>query len=86
MNTQTFFYGAKNQTASDHFDLFRLSRAKDIVDLSPNTLRAYNKQGLPFHRQGKVVFISRRELNEFIRHNHDGAKTDQTGCNPAANN
>lgn len=76
MNTNTFVYGQENQSASDYFDLFRLCRSKDVVDLSPNTLRSYNKQGLPFHRQGKVVFVSRRELSEFIRRvgDHTGTK------------
>lgn len=49
------------------FDLFRLSKAKSTVDLAPNTLRAYNAQGLPFYRMGKAVFISKAELEEFIR-------------------
>lgn len=48
------------------FDLFRLSKSKDIVDLAPNTLRAYNKAGLPFYRKGKVVFVSKSELAHFI--------------------
>lgn len=49
------------------FDLFRLSKSKEIVDLAPNTLRAYNRQGLPFYRKGKAIFISRAELGSFIR-------------------
>ena len=49
------------------FDLFRLTKSKDEVDLCPNTLRAYNKQGLPFYRRGKAVFVSKAELAQFIR-------------------
>ena len=49
------------------FDLFRLSKSKDVVDLAPNTLRAYNREGLPFYRKGKTVFVSKAELNAFIR-------------------
>lgn len=49
------------------FDLFRLSKSKSAVDLSPNTLRAWHENGLPFYRMGKVVFVSRRELEMFIR-------------------
>jgi hypothetical protein len=79
MDKQTFFYGADHQTAAEFFDLFRLSKAKSVVDLSPNTLRAYNRQGLPFHRKGKVVFVSRRELNEFIR-NNGGAANEKAGA------
>jgi hypothetical protein len=30
-------------------------------------LRQYNKEGLPFYRKGKAVFISRDELLTFIR-------------------
>ena len=49
------------------FDLFRLSKSKDIVDVSANTLRSYNREGLPFYRQGKAIFISKSELEAFIR-------------------
>jgi hypothetical protein len=48
------------------FDLFRLSKGKEIVDVCPNTLRAYNKQGLPFYHRGKAIFISKAELALFI--------------------
>ena len=53
--------------ATSSFDLFRLSKSKEVVDLSSNTLRAYNKSGLPFYRNGKVVFISKAELESYIR-------------------
>ena len=41
---------------SEGFDLFRLSKSKEIVDVSPNTLRAFNraKPGLPFYKTGKA--------------------------------
>ncbi len=48
------------------FDLFRLSKSKTAVDLAPNTLREYNRQGLPFYRMGKAVFCSRTQLQQFI--------------------
>jgi hypothetical protein len=51
----------------DNFDLFRLSKSKDVVDVCPNTLRLYHKQGLPFYRNGKAVFVSKYELAAFIR-------------------
>ena len=59
----------KSAPVNEHrsFDLFRLSRAKAEVDLAPNTLRAYNRRGLPFYRQGKAVFISKAELEIFIK-------------------
>ena len=50
-----------------NFDLFRLTKSKATVDLAPNTLRAYHDQGLPFYRRGKAVFISKSELDAFIR-------------------
>jgi hypothetical protein len=53
--------------ASQSFDLFRLSKAKEVVDVCPNTLRAYHRAGLPFYRQGKAIFISKCELGAFIR-------------------
>jgi hypothetical protein len=49
------------------FDLFRLSKSKDVVDVCPNTLRAYFKLGLPFYQRGKAIFISKTELAHFIR-------------------
>lgn len=48
------------------FDLFRLSKSKRECDLSPNTLRAYFKRGLPCYRMGKAIFISRAQLHQFI--------------------
>ena len=48
------------------FDLFRLSKSKAEVDISPNTLRAYNQQGLPFYHRGKAIFVSKAELATFI--------------------
>jgi hypothetical protein len=49
------------------FDLFRLSKSKTAVDVSPNTLRSYHAEGLKFYRCGKAVFISKAELAVFIR-------------------
>jgi hypothetical protein len=49
------------------FDLFRLSKSKVTVDICPNTLRSYHARGLPFYRQSKAVFVSRTELEAFIR-------------------
>jgi hypothetical protein len=52
---------------SSNFDLFRLSRAKQEVDLCPNSLRAYHREGLPFYRKGRAIFVSKSELSAFIR-------------------
>jgi len=49
------------------FDLFRLSKSKEVVDVCSNTLRSYFKQGLPCYTRGKAVFVSKGELAAFIR-------------------
>jgi hypothetical protein len=49
------------------FDLFRLTKSKAAVDLAPNTLRKFNAQGLAFYRRGRAVFVSKAELETFIR-------------------
>ena len=67
MRTKELSNTHPNQAAG--FDLFRLSKSKQMVDICSNTLRAYNKAGLPFYRQGKAVFVSRAELDAFIRSN-----------------
>ena len=54
-------------TEAGGFDLARLSKSKDTVDLCPNTIRACAKRGLPLYRQSKVVFFSKAELERFIR-------------------
>ena len=56
------------QTTPDQsFDLFRLSKSKEVVDLAPNTLRAYHAEGLAFYKKGKAVFVSKAEVAAFIR-------------------
>ncbi len=65
--------GPVHSEASSSFDLFRLSKSKVTVDICPNTLRTYNKQGLPFYHRGKAVFVSKAELATFIIHaQHQG--------------
>lgn len=49
------------------FDLFRLTKSKEVVDLAPNTIRKFARDGLPIYRCGKATFISRSELAAFIR-------------------
>jgi hypothetical protein len=53
--------------AATGFDLFRLSKGKEIVDICSNTLRSYHGEGLAFYKKGKAVFISKNELARFIR-------------------
>jgi len=52
--------------ARESFELFRLSKSKEAVDVCPNTIRSYFKQGLPYYKRGKAVFVSRSELARFI--------------------
>jgi len=50
------------------FDLFRLTKAKQAVDLSPNTVRRLAKEsGLRIYRHGKIAFVSKSELAQIIR-------------------
>lgn len=49
------------------WDLVRLSRSKELLDICANTLRSYNADGLPFYRMGRAVFVSKAELSAFIR-------------------
>lgn len=60
--------GTKIQaTAATSWDLFRLSKSKEIVDLAPNTLRAYQREGgISFYQRGKAVFVSRAEVAAYI--------------------
>ena len=67
MNTISFMPNQNQSTAG--WDLVRLSKSKQSVDLCSNTLRAYHKAGLPFYQRGKVVFFSKTELAMFIRAN-----------------
>ena len=57
----------KGRTDAGGFDLVRLSSSKETVDVCPNTMRGYFKQGLPCYRRGKAVFFSKAELSEFIK-------------------
>jgi len=50
-----------------NFGMFRLSKSKETVDVCPNTLRQYHREGLPFYKRGKAVFVSMAELEDFIR-------------------
>ena len=68
---------AFQQTGS--FDLFRLSKSKAAVDLAPNTLRSYFKDGLRFYKRGKAIFVSRVEVADYIR------KGPQPAGTPAPN-
>jgi hypothetical protein len=51
---------------STGFDLVRLTKSKETVDFSPNTIRAYSREGLNLYRKGKAVFFSKAELAAFL--------------------
>jgi hypothetical protein len=55
------------QTSDVNFDMVRLSKSKQAVDLAPNTIRALAEKGLRLYRHGKMVFFSRTELVALIR-------------------
>lgn len=57
----------RHQTDAAGFEMFRLSRGKEVADLAPNTLREYHRLGLPFYRVGRAVFVSKADLAAFIR-------------------
>ena len=64
----------QNQTRNNDlckFGFFRLSKSKLMVDVCPNTLRAYNAQGLPFYKVGKSIFVNYGELEDFIRQKNE---------------
>lgn len=41
-------------------------KARKAVDVCSNTIRAYHRQGLPWYKKGKAVFVSKLELRAFI--------------------
>jgi len=55
--------------------MVRLSRAKKVVDVCPNTIREYSRQGLNLYHMGKAVFFSTVELEQFIRAKATGNHT-----------
>lgn len=56
----------KTNSIEPAFDMFRLSKSKETVDLCSNTIRAFSKEGLRIYRVGKSAFVSRSELRDFI--------------------
>lgn len=58
------------QAKQPSFDLIRITKSKDTVDLAPNTIRSFAHQGLRIYKAGKAAFFSRSELEHFIR-THD---------------
>lgn len=56
-------------SATVNFDMVRLTKSKREVDLSPNMIRTFAKDGLRLYRVGACVFFSRQELADHIRRN-----------------
>lgn len=70
MNTNSL---TTSQGGDSGFDLFRLSKSKEVVDVCSNTLRSYFLLGLPHYNRGKAVFVSKAELAVFIRNGKGAA-------------
>lgn len=49
------------------FDLVRITRTKRELDICPNEIRKMAKRGLKIYGQGRMRFVSRREVARFIR-------------------
>ena len=64
---KTSSFSNSSNASGGGFDLFRLTRSKQTVDLSPNAIRSLHRAGLPVYRSGRAVFISKSELDAFIR-------------------
>jgi Meiotically up-regulated gene 113 len=66
--TKTSFHRQRmlSDTTSS-FDLFKISLAKTSVGMSPNTVRKCIKNGLRSYRHGKLLFVSKSELENHIK-------------------
>jgi hypothetical protein len=59
--------GTETSNNANSFDLFRISKSKEAVDISPNTIRKFARQGgLRIYRRGKNSFASKIELRAFL--------------------
>jgi hypothetical protein len=55
------------QSTDTGFEMVKISKAKETVDLCSNTIRSFFRQGLPKYQRGKSIFFSKSELAAFIR-------------------
>lgn len=53
--------------APNNFEMFRLERSSEEVGVSRSTIIRWVAEGLRAYRVGKMVFISKSELEAFIR-------------------
>lgn len=59
---------------SSSWNWIRLSHSKKRVDISPNTIRKWERQGyLTIYRVGKLAFFCRSELDQCIKTKHEDA-------------
>jgi hypothetical protein len=56
----------KHPPAPADFDFFRLSKSKTAVDVSPDVIRQWFREGLRCYRRGRLVFVRRSEVEKFI--------------------
>lgn len=49
------------------FDLTKITRAKAEFGLAPNTVRKMFSKGLPYYQCGRLVLVSKCEVQEFIK-------------------
>lgn len=63
----------QRQAAETPFDLVKITRTKVELNISPNTVRAMFRAGLPHYRCGKLVLVSRADVAAFIK---SGAATN----------
>ncbi len=55
------------QSKAPPFDLVPIEKSKEAVDISPNTIRKYFKQGLKTYKREGVHVFSRSELDRFLK-------------------
>lgn len=49
------------------FDLVRITRTKQEIGICPNQIRKMATRGLKIYGEGRMRFVSRREVARFIR-------------------
>ncbi len=54
-------------TSQNTSDLCRITKAKQAVDMSPNTVRMLFGRGLTEYKVGRAVYFSRSELELFVK-------------------
>jgi len=55
------------EPASPIGDLFKITKAKSVVGVSPNTVRTLFAHGLPYYKLGRLVMVSRSEFEALVK-------------------